>query len=110
MPLFEKGNGFSKGRPRGSGAVQVCRDFAENDGFAKLIGVALGKPMPWRERRGKMEYSTPTQELQFEALKLLLAYGIGKPTQYHEVNNTVNSVADWALRHFGADASRASPV
>lgn len=60
---FEPGNKFGKGRPKGSGFVARCRAWADQKGWDKLEKWADGED-------GK---------LAFEATKLLLAYGYGKP-------------------------------
>ena len=87
--LFAKGNKLSKGRPKGSGMVQIARDWAVKKGWVKLIEIAEGKG--WRVENiiGGFREIGPTLQLQLEATKLLLAYGIGKPTERHEITGVI---------------------
>ncbi|MFN0117801.1 MAG: hypothetical protein ACKVQC_05845 [Elusimicrobiota bacterium] len=79
----------------------TCREFAEKEGFQRLIGLARGES--YRVKRDGKEIDLyPDLDLIFEALKLLLAYGIGKPAQLLNVTHNVDSLADWAHRYFAA--------
>lgn len=78
-----------------------CKEFAEKEGFERLIGIARGASYRV-DRDGKEIDLNPSLELIFEALKLLLAYGAGKPAQLLNVTHNVDSLADWAHQYFGA--------
>lgn len=86
---FEKGHPGGPGRPKGSGRVELCRKFAEQEGFQKLIDIAKGIGYRVGTVNGKFVEVGPTRELQFEALKLALAYGYGKPTELVEHSGDV---------------------
>jgi hypothetical protein len=73
--MFQKGNTFGKGRPKGSGFVLRCRDWADSKGWDKLEAWADGDD-------GK---------LAFEATKLLLAYGYGKPVSEIDLAGAIES-------------------
>jgi hypothetical protein len=107
----QAGKGF--GRPKGSGRIQICKEWAEKKGFKKLIDLAEGKyeqdgklkaagwaPNPVRP--ASLVWVGPTAELQFEALKLVLAYGAGKPTESLDLTSGGETLSDWALQYFGA--------
>lgn len=73
--MFKPGqSGNPKGRPKGSGNhVERCRIWADKFGWSKLEAMtSCGDP-----------------KIELEAMKLLIAYGCGKPTEHHEVNATV---------------------
>jgi len=93
MP-FQPGNKLGKGRPKGSTRPEICRQFAEEQGFDRLISLAKGftadgKKAGWAapdpKKPERLIWVGPSEELQFEALKLAIAYGAGKPTESHEV-------------------------
>ncbi len=100
---FKRGNNAAAGhgRPKGSSRVLICQEFAEKEGFQRLIEIARGQS--YRVLRdGKEIELNPDLDLIFEALKLLLAYGIGKPAQLLNVTHKVESLADWAHQYFEA--------
>ena len=94
---FQPGNKHGKGRPRGSGLVQICKDYAQAKGWQKLIDLAEGKGYKVGTLNGKVVEIGPSLELQFEALKLCLAYGHGKPTEHVDFTTGGDTLAD-ALR------------
>ncbi len=91
---FGKGNKFSKGRPKGSGNVEVAREWVVKYGWKKLFAWANGNPyvsgvdIEKDRKTGQLKkinrYSIPQESTQADALKLIFAYGIGKPTEKHE--------------------------
>ncbi len=103
---FKAGNtaAVGHGRPKGSSRVLTCKEFAEKEGFQRLIGIARGQNY-CVVRDGKEIELSPSLDLIFEALKLLLAYGIGKPAQLLNVTHNVDSLADWAHQYFGGNRS-----
>lgn len=86
---FQPGNTFGKGRPKGSGLVQQCTDWIEKKGWTKLIEIAEGKGHSFKIHGGKIIEVGPSEELQFEALKLIAAYGKGKPHESVEIDATL---------------------
>lgn len=84
MP-FQPGNRLGQGRPKGSGRNQIIREWCEQKGIQKLLDVAEGKGHTFREYNGRVVEIGPNENLQFEALKLALAYGMGKPTEMVEI-------------------------
>lgn len=80
MP-FQPGNKFGKGRPKGSGRIQECTKYAEEHGLQKLIELSQGVGCYRRVISQGRVLKIPNDELAFEALKLVLAYGLGKPTE-----------------------------
>ena len=66
---FQPGNKFGQGRPRGPMFVQSCREWADQNGWQKLEKMA--------------ESDNP--RIALEAIKVLLAYGYGKPKESVEV-------------------------
>lgn len=82
MPKFQPGqSGNPAGRPKGTGLVAICTKFADEEGFDKLIELARGTGYRIGKdpKTGRVIHIGPSPELQFEALKLALAYGKGKP-------------------------------
>lgn len=86
MAKFAKGNPGGPGRPRGSGHVDICRQWAEVRGWQKLIDTADGKGYKVGLKNGRVVEIGPSQELQLQALKIALEYGYGKPHQAVEVS------------------------
>jgi hypothetical protein len=87
---FQPGNKFGKGRPKGSGLVQKCTDWIEKKGWDKLIEIAEGKGHAFKLHGGKVIEVGPSEELQFEALKLIAAYGKGKPRETVDLQGDLN--------------------
>lgn len=116
MPQFQTGNSYGKGRPRGSKLNELCKKFAKEEGFERLIERAKGfyrdsndqiRKAGWAEKKpakgkgvGRLVWVGPSDESQFEALKLALAYGAGKPTESVDVTSNGESLAEWAFQHF----------
>jgi hypothetical protein len=88
------GNGKSR-QPR---YVGVCREWAEAKGWTRLIEWAEGKGYKVGLHNGKIYKSGPSIELQFEATKLLIEYGFGKPMQPSEVNVDVPEFSELSPR------------
>jgi hypothetical protein len=107
MP-FKAGNTYGKGRPKGSGKIQILKDYSEKYGFKKLISIAEGSGHGYYEHNGRLIEHGPNASIQFEALKLILAYGCGKPTEYHDFTTGGETLSDWAVRYFGADGQSGS--
>jgi len=78
---FGPGNKFGKGRPKGSSYIQVCREWAESEGWSRLISWAKGQ-----SGDGKL-----SKELQFQAMKMLMEYGYGKPRQQMDIDHGVSN-------------------
>ena len=92
---FQPGNTHGKGRPKGTQLNEVCKAFADAEGIPRLIEWAKGgfrnahgqlQAAGWSQPKdgkgkpiGALRWAGPSYELQFEALKLALAYGLGKP-------------------------------
>jgi hypothetical protein len=83
---FQSGNKFSKGRPKGSGFVLRCRDWADRKGWDKLEKWAAGN-----------------SKLAFEATKLLLAYGYGKPVAEIDLSQVIESTQRKEMSHEDAE-------
>lgn len=98
--MFQLGNTYGKGRPKGSKRNEICKAYAEKYGFKKLIAIAEGKGHRYREYNGRLVEVGPDSGIQFEALKLILAYGFGKPTESIDLSTGGESLADWAIQHF----------
>ncbi len=108
---FKSGNtaAVGHGRPKGSSRILTCKEFAEKEGFQRLIEIARGES--YRVvRNGKEVTLDPSLDLIFESIKLLLAYGIGKPAQVHEISADVNSIADWIQQFTKSDYSAPSLI
>ena len=86
MP-FQNGNKYGKGRPVGSSCVGIARDWAKKKGWSQLIAWAEGKGYKVGLKGGRIVELGPDLDLQFEATKLLLAYGVGQPTKVVEVTD-----------------------
>lgn len=82
---FEPGNKFGRGRPRGSGYVELCQAWAEQDGWQQLIDIANGKPQFLKGNRAKVQTD---HKLRLEAIKILLGYGYGRPREAVEVSGS----------------------
>lgn len=120
---FEKGNkaGVGHGRPKGSGRIQICAEFAEKEGFEILLNLARGK---YKDQHGKIRtagwaapdpkqparivWIGPSQELSFDALKLALAYGKGKPTEFVDISSGGQSLSEWANEWFASASPSAN--
>jgi len=70
MARFKKGARGGPGRPKG-GNVEWCREFAEGEGKKILLKWA-------RSTNAKASMS---------AVTLIYAYGIGKPTEHHDITS-----------------------
>ena len=81
MARFSKGNPGGPGRPKGSNFVSICREWAEKKGWDKLISLADGKDYKIGLKDGRVVEVGPNQDLQFQAMKTLIEYGYGKPSQ-----------------------------
>lgn len=79
--MFQPGNQLAvgHGRPKGSGMPAFVREWAKEKGLQKLIDLAEGKGHSWRDYKGRLVEVGPSFSVQVEALKLALAYGLGKP-------------------------------
>jgi hypothetical protein len=88
---FQPGNKLAvgRGRPKGSGKSQIAKEWAETKGLAKLQEIAEwpDEGVQVHPDSGRVIPKGWSRELQFEALKLMLAYGLGKPTERHELSN-----------------------
>jgi hypothetical protein len=73
-PVKNKG-----GRPRGSGKANLFRDFATAEAIPRLFDFALGKGHGYKIHGQKIIEVGPSAALQLEAIKLVLAYGLGRP-------------------------------
>ncbi len=84
----------------------TCKEFAEREGYQRLIGLARGES--YRVTRNGQDVDLyPDLDLIFESLKLLMAYGIGKPAQLLNVTHNVESLADWVAVHFASQKNLA---
>lgn len=114
---FQANNQAAKGhgRPRGSGRIQICTEFADKEGFALLIALAKGQykgpdgklrsagwAAPDKSKPSRIVWIGPSSELSFDALRLVLAYGKGKPTEFIDVSSGGQSLSDWASEFFGS--------
>jgi len=94
---FQKGNqaGKGHGRPPGPTYVNICREWAEKNGWARLIGWANGDGYKAGIKDGKFIEIGPDMDLQFQAAKTLIEYGYGKPRQAVdlEASNKINIVS-----------------
>jgi hypothetical protein len=69
---FQRGNPGGPGRPKGSYLNGEAKKWAEKNGIALLLRIAGGREKGW----GKIH--------RWDAIKLALAYGIGKPREVVE--------------------------
>lgn len=67
---FKPGNPGGPGRPKGSNHIQVCKQFMEEKGWDILFTLAEDKD----------------KKIKYEATRLLLSYGYGKPPETATVN------------------------
>lgn len=75
-PLWKKGqSGNPAGRPKGSGHVERCKEWAEKKGWDLLEKMAL---------------TSLDEKVRLEAMKLLIAYGVGKPTEHREISGNLS--------------------
>ncbi len=87
--MFEPGNRLAvgHGRPKGSSKPALIRKWAEEKGIEKLIELAEGKGHTWRQYNGRLVEVGPSHSTQMEALKLALAYGLGRPVETIDMRN-----------------------
>jgi hypothetical protein len=107
---FEKGHAGGPGRPKGSSRPEICRRFAEEEGFQKLIDIAKGVGYKVGTINGKFTEVGPSRELQFEALKLAIAYGYGKPTESVDLTSNGNTLYDWLDNRFNTETEDRDPA
>lgn len=94
-PLFKKGNKVAQGygRPKGSGHVMICREWAEKKGWKQLINWAEGKDHKLgMGPDGKVHEVGPDLDLQFQATKTLIEYGYGRPPQGLDIKLDMTNV------------------
>src|SRR5258708_5560006 len=98
MP-FQPGNKIGKGRPKGSGYVQFCREWAERKGWTRLIDLAQGKGFTVKGAGPKREslFVQPDPKVQLSAIQTLLAYAYGKPSEKLDITSGGVSIRDWFL-------------
>ena len=79
--MFEPGNKLAvgHGRPKGSGKAALFREWAETTGIQKLFDIAEGKGHGYKIHGQKILEVGPTIGHQLEAIRLALAYGLGRP-------------------------------
>ena len=97
-PNFVKGNKGGPGRPRGSSYVDICRKWAEQRGWKRLIDIADGKEFDQLVSMGQdgegRAFQPGDSKVQIAAMKILIEYGYGKPRETVDVNMS----GDMALR------------
>ena len=100
---FGQGNQASKGhgRPKGSGHVEICKRWAEEKGWQKLIDLADGKGFQEEFVENGTAHLGPDYKVQLDACKILLAYGFGRPTESIDLTSGGQTVTDWARQYFG---------
>jgi hypothetical protein len=96
MP-FQPGNKLAQGHGRPSKNPLLAAWCLET-GVQKLIDLAEGKGHAFREFKGRFVELGPNRQLQFEALKLALAYGIGKPTEIVEIGRAASDPIESKMR------------
>lgn len=69
----------SPGRPKGSGKSALFREWALGTGIQKLFDIAEGKGHGYKIHGQKILEVGPTVGVQLEAIRLALAYGLGRP-------------------------------
>src|SRR5262245_1266172 len=79
--LFQPGNkaAVGHGRPKGSSKAAMFREWCEEKGIARLFELAEGIGHAFELRNGKIVEVGPNYGIQLEALRLALAYGLGRP-------------------------------
>ena len=118
---FQPGNKYGQGRPKGSTYNEICKQFAEKEGVARLVEWAKGtfrnahgqvQAAGWSQPKdtngkpkGRLVWAGPDYSLQFEALKLVLAYGLGKPRNPVDITSGGQTLTDWANEWFGYAAA-----
>lgn len=111
---FQEGNQYAKGhgRPKGSSRIKECEDWVYEKGIKKLIQIADSNDLGFRtDKEGRVvsdKYGRPlrvgwSRELQFEAVKLIFAYGVGKPTEFIAFDDGGQTIAEWATKWFGSN-------
>lgn len=70
---FQPGNAGGPGRPRGSYLLPQAKQWAEIGGVRLLLRLADGKEKGW------------SKATRWDAIKLALAYGLGKPREALEI-------------------------
>ncbi len=68
-----------RGRPKGSGKSALFREWALGTGIQRLFDIAEGKGHGYKIHGQKILEVGPTVAVQLEALRLALAYGLGRP-------------------------------
>jgi hypothetical protein len=84
--------------PFQSGNKPILAAWCESLGVQMLIDLAEGKGHGFREHKGRFIEIGPNRQLQFEALKLALSYGIGKPTEMVEITRAATDPAESKMR------------
>lgn len=103
---FEKGNPGGPGRPKGSGYIRRCAEWADKFGFAFLERVAEGsEKVP--DRRGNL--IAPSLQERLTAATYIIERGYGKPRQCSDIS--IEGVAgevyrDWTDADLDAEALR----
>lgn len=107
MPQFEAGNTLGKGRKKGSGRNQVFVEWANRVGVKKLLEIAEEKDIKYGlDKNGKVVRVGHSEALCFDALKLALAYGLGKPTEHVDVTSGGDTFYDFLRGQFPAGGNR----
>ena len=86
--LFKPGNPGGPGRPRGSSNNPSAKKWAEEVGIPLLLRIASGDEMNW------------PRSYRWDAIKLGLAYGIGKPREAEVITEEKKSqidFSDWTI-------------
>ena len=98
---FEEGNQASKGhgRPPGSGHVDICQTYANEKGWQKLIDLAEGFALKTNVA-GETFRAVVNDELAYDALKTILAYGFGKPPSKVDLSSGGVTLFDWLKTQF----------
>jgi hypothetical protein len=79
-----------RGRPKGSSKPAWLKEWAEKKGLPKLLALAEGKGFSeFREGRRILSVG-PDYSIQFEAIRLALAYAIGKPRETIDMVRSVS--------------------
>lgn len=91
-------------RHRKAGAAEICRTFMENEGWLQLERIARGEPyVAWVRGAGFAVHKsvrvqlTPDLDQRLTALKLLTAYGYGRPAELASADDSGRTVTDLLL-------------